>query len=780
MTFTGDWAEGDALTPTNLSAKGGGNFPDRIYNAGWARFGASSVAKETRIQAAITQAVADGVPAVFVPASMLPYDANAVTFNTGVHMLREGGDQTLAEFDVEAYGAALNQDSYTAIQTCLNYAGSPYGKATVRLPNGARSDRGYKLSKPLQLVNHSRLVGPREGVNTSSTGGGAWLQPTYKYGYALAVMDNSTMPGLGASLATGSGQSWSPGGITTRFFNLRDSASLDINGLTAFTVAGFFRPTAADLASGLAIFSGGGSLTPTLRNSRAFHIQTSSAKLLIHATTSTTGTITSLAGSTVLTAGATYYFEASWDGSTLRLFVGQPGSVVTLDASTALTGTLVQAPYEECAVGAWGFTSFAETNPIVGGVNGPISSLHISNIARHTATFTAPTAEHTPDANTLALMNWDEQVGHFTKVYVGASDVCWAFLRHQDTAGGVAGWEISGVNFTTTAANTASGIVIGPNSPNGFLDRIYMKNVRTGLRGPLRDSYMTRFSNVFIDATGGWYAVATNGNNAQALHWDTLVVFGGRILFAAPQGANTFNNCFFQTAAATEIGVILATDGTFGTTANGCIITTEVVPATSYLASLVVTGQFTGTGYGTLEWNGGYIAGARGVPPLLCSQNATVGFHGTTFVPGTATSIMAYDAAKPSKMPVRFDGCWQNGTWVKWSDTAGTAVVGRIGKNVAVTYSATPTFACDVRDEFEITLTGDCAPTITKVTPGQSILVTIIQDAVGNHSFTWPANVKGGGAVGTASNNISQQRFTAMLDDPTNPTLMADAAIVRV
>lgn len=55
----GAWAEGDALTPTNLSTKGGGNFPDRIYNAGWTRFGSPNVAKEVRIQAAINQAAAD-------------------------------------------------------------------------------------------------------------------------------------------------------------------------------------------------------------------------------------------------------------------------------------------------------------------------------------------------------------------------------------------------------------------------------------------------------------------------------------------------------------------------------------------------------------------------------------------------------------------------------------------------------------------------------------------------------------------------------------------------
>jgi len=56
------------------------------------------------VNAAIAAAVADGATMVFVPRVLMPYTASAVTFNTGVRMVCEGGDP--AVFAVRAYGAA--------------------------------------------------------------------------------------------------------------------------------------------------------------------------------------------------------------------------------------------------------------------------------------------------------------------------------------------------------------------------------------------------------------------------------------------------------------------------------------------------------------------------------------------------------------------------------------------------------------------------------------------------------------------------------------------------
>src|SRR2546426_1151298 len=58
------------------------------YNA--ATFGTGSQSTESRIQSAINQASADGVPRVYLPDSFYPYSGSSVSFINTVQMVREG------------------------------------------------------------------------------------------------------------------------------------------------------------------------------------------------------------------------------------------------------------------------------------------------------------------------------------------------------------------------------------------------------------------------------------------------------------------------------------------------------------------------------------------------------------------------------------------------------------------------------------------------------------------------------------------------------------------
>jgi len=75
-------------------------------------------------QLAINAAPGLGCTAVWMPASMLPYNASLVTFNTAVMMLREGGLAANDAIDVMAYGASANNvaDDTAAIQAAINRA----------------------------------------------------------------------------------------------------------------------------------------------------------------------------------------------------------------------------------------------------------------------------------------------------------------------------------------------------------------------------------------------------------------------------------------------------------------------------------------------------------------------------------------------------------------------------------------------------------------------------------------------------------------------------------
>lgn len=90
-----------------------------VVGLGWgltinaARF--PGIDDEEKITAAIVYAAGISAPRVFVPTSMLPYDATAVTFNTVVQMVREGGN--FDNYDWRAYGASGNDsnDDFDAI-----------------------------------------------------------------------------------------------------------------------------------------------------------------------------------------------------------------------------------------------------------------------------------------------------------------------------------------------------------------------------------------------------------------------------------------------------------------------------------------------------------------------------------------------------------------------------------------------------------------------------------------------------------------------------------------
>lgn len=76
--------------------------------------------REQQIDAAITDAVSRGYSYCWVPANMLPYDGAAVTFDTSVRMIREGGNPGV--YDITAYGAGGGLASYDSIQAALNAA----------------------------------------------------------------------------------------------------------------------------------------------------------------------------------------------------------------------------------------------------------------------------------------------------------------------------------------------------------------------------------------------------------------------------------------------------------------------------------------------------------------------------------------------------------------------------------------------------------------------------------------------------------------------------------
>ena len=85
---------------------------------------------------------------------------------------------------------------------------------------------------------------------------------------------------------------------------------------------------------------------------------------------------------------------------------------------------------------------------------------------------------------------------------------------------------------------------------------------------------------------------------------------------------------------------------------------------------------------------------------------------------------------------------------------------GLICPEVAVAFSATPTFNAALGSTFKITLTGNVtSSTLAGAQAGQILIFEITQDGVGSRSFVWPANVLNPDAI-EGSNNGAGKRFT--------------------
>ena len=224
-------------------------------------------------------------------------------------------------------------------------------------------------------------------------------------------------PILAASLATGSGSALNWGANSQQYYDLKDASlglsptgwhnAKPLNGATALSVEGYFNYAGGGSGSVYIMESHGDDLNlPNLVSTalQIFVVAGSPNKLAASLTTSGSGVV-SIAGGGTITPGTTYEFEASYDGSNFRLFYGIPGSTTTLIGSVAATGTLVQQPAEVFALGDGGGLTIGGNNFSSSHWLGQLDSIRISSVARHTATYTAPTAKFSNDGNTLILLN---------------------------------------------------------------------------------------------------------------------------------------------------------------------------------------------------------------------------------------------------------------------------------------------------------------------------------------------------------------------------------------
>lgn len=735
--MTGPWAEGDTLSPSNLNKRGGGPFSaTSTVNASWSMF--STSLNTTSIQSAINYAGTNNYAAVVIPQAYLPYDTSTISDIYTVHRVREG-QFNQDWYDITAYGAdplssgdaSLGaQAALDAIANSSNVAGSK----TLYVPPG----RFVSLS-PIWVKSAGVVIrGSDQGYNFAGRAPsridgrvGAGGPIIYVQGSSSATVQN-----LVSALLTGTGQAYQlPTAFSSLGFRLREHVhTLELNGLAAFCAEFTFKLATTTGTQGNILSSGGRWLFGDA-NTRCFSLGKSAGEKLVgRLQLSTTGAV-ALTGTTSINDGVVHHAAITYDGTTVRLFLDG-----ALEASSLGAGTLVQDIAEEVILGAsWGITP--QTNGDEGAVPCIVDSVRISNTARYTAAFTRPTAKFTVDGNTLALLNFDASLGSLTKVSSSAG-TGWVG-QHGTAIGDASGLELEGITISNNDTGRGTGIYFAGTVRDWSIAHVNILFCRNGILNIDGDAYDWGSHRLFINggtSTSRYGILLTNvaGSGFLSSSW-----LQGHSVQAVVAGQIHASSVFFQNDTRTVFGFVGE-----NTLANGvssvldaCVLNTEPgVTAGTYRGAVAFGGASTGKG---IIARGCTFETGQTAPHLIVDGNIVGEFTACGFVnSGTATTIMQVLASLSH--PVQFNNCAQTGTWRPWSDTTGTATIGRIGPVFSASTGSTLRFDAALADEWDLTLTSDVTQSSWQsISYGQPVSGAIKMDSTGSRLFVWPTNSKG-------------------------------------
>lgn len=373
-------------------------------------------------------------------------------------------------------------DDQPSIQRSLNAAIAASGfhsAGTVLLPPATVD---YRISKPLVIA----------GSNFSLIGSGSKsrITPTYPSGPALIVRSENypvISGSLGAPLLPMPGGATSFSWTTTtndqKYLNMTDAAGT-LSGATAFTIEENFSTAdttfwnATDF-SAVTLFDinsvyeyqkvGGRALTFRLAHLGSLPVQLCALDAIgsySYATPIPVNVPHSLCTSGAGISIGAHQFGVSYDGTNIRLFIDG-----VLSATEARSGTLFVPAYSSLTFGdyiiggSWPDGEVGHTS-----INASYDNIRISNVARHTATYTPPTQKFTSDSSTVYLLTFSNNFDVFTQIG-GSLGNSWAWLRNgcSDSCPSDGSVQLSNIDIVG-----ASGIVVA-SSPRVKIDKTVIR-----------------------------------------------------------------------------------------------------------------------------------------------------------------------------------------------------------------------------------------------------------------------------------------------------------------
>jgi hypothetical protein len=325
-------------------------------------------------------------------------------------------DSTLYVGAVVVNDSAYATANRVAIQAAINTACASTSRVVVRLPAGT-----IYIDKPLWIW--SGYVGLRGGPNYSTN-----LFPLWGSGFCIHLLsDEHIMPTLGTSLATGSGGAL-PIGTAKCYASFWECMALgEMYSATAYTIRYFIKVT----SSSLGWHYYWGSEFASLRRCVAL-LQTNDAGLTLYYWDSTLnsgagGQATASSAAGVISYNTVYHVATTWSGSTLKVWLGQPGGTSTAIISVSYSGANPFRPrgYDCLSIGYDPPHGGMSGGTVFNGPEGWIDSFQVTRDCKYTANFTAPTAKHSDSGdNTSAVL----------QNFVVDSDVPRCWLGHSQYA----------------------------------------------------------------------------------------------------------------------------------------------------------------------------------------------------------------------------------------------------------------------------------------------------------------------------------------------------------
>ncbi len=403
-------------------------------------------------------------------------------------------------------------DDTVAIQAAINAAGSTTYRGAVYLPDGQ-----YNISAPLFIQKNSLTIGgPTIGNGTAPQGAVLRAQAGFNGPMFILLPEGETPANLRltTALVTGSGQALTLQQSTQTFDTYIDfmDASVPLNGLTAFAIEVFFKATDLTRTHGNLVSSVGYRYNGEAGHT-CFRLWVGSDGRL-NGSLNIGGTVVSMASAASAVSAATVYHAAlTYDGTTVRLFLGTAGGSSILQASQAASGTVSQVTYDLGSIGAEHFL-FPDGGVYNDGLSGVIDSIRISKVARYTSNFTAPSAKLTSDSNTMLLENWDHETLYFS-ILQANSQTQYVPKRTPYTGAGISQVHLHDL---TLLGNTPYGMgLFGKGVVNNAFERLTFAGFRDAVHF-YTNPYLNSFNRINVVNGGRAGMILSNASGITALH----------------------------------------------------------------------------------------------------------------------------------------------------------------------------------------------------------------------------------------------------------------------